>query len=306
MGKVLIFGSINTDLVTYVKTLPAPGETVIGNEFLSFPGGKGANQAVAAAYDGAQVELFGCVGDDSFGKERIRNLENAGIVSQSITVKSDTHTGVAQIIIDKRGENLIAVAPGANSKFSRGDVSFSEYPSGERIVSLFQNEIPQATTEGIIQECHKKKMIVLWNTAPACQQKPSKETSVAVDYLICNQPELAVLTGTEDNESSAQVLQSWGINNIIVTLGEKGSIHITKEGIYRQQAFPVNAVDTVGTGDCFCGVFASSLSFGRSVENSLRRASAAAALSATVRGAQTSMPNSEQVDTFLFENRDIQ
>ncbi len=140
-GQVLVFGSINTDLVTYVDVLPIPGETVTGGKFMSFPGGKGANQAVAAARAGAEVEMFGCLGDDSLGKERMMSLENAGVSIQNITVKAGVHSGIAQIIVDKRGENVIAVAPGANSLFSFDDITFSENPQGETVVSLFQNEI---------------------------------------------------------------------------------------------------------------------------------------------------------------------
>ncbi|MFC1937915.1 ribokinase [Chloroflexota bacterium] len=298
-GKVLVFGSINTDLVIYVDTLPAPGETVTGGEFMSFPGGKGANQAVAAARAGAVVEMFGCLGDDTLGRERMVSLENAGVSTQNITVKAGVHSGIAQIIVDKRGENVIAVAPGANSLFSFGDITFPEHPKGEGIVSLFQNEIPQVSTEDTIRECKKREMLVLWNIAPACHEKPSRETLEAVDFIICNQPELIALVGDGDNKTLAHVLRSWGATNVVVTLGEKGSLLVTGQESYYQQAFPVNVVDTVGTGDCFCGVFACSLSFGMSVKKSLRRASAAAALSAITRGAQTSMPSADEIDRFL-------
>jgi ribokinase len=142
-------------------------------------------------------------------------------------------------------------------------------------------------------------MLVLWNIAPACQQKPSKETLEAVDFLICNHPELIALVGEGDNETLAHVLRSWGTANVVVTLGEKGALLVTGQETYYQEAFPVNVVDTVGTGDCFCGVFACSLSFGMSVKESLQRASAAAALSATIRGAQTSMPSADEIDIFL-------
>ena len=298
-GKVLVFGSINTDLVTYVDNLPAPGETVTGGKFMSFPGGKGPNQAVAAARAGAEVEMFGCLGDDSFGRERMKNLENTGVSTRNITVKAGVHSGIAQIIVDKKGENFIAVAPGANSLFSLGDVILPEHSEGERIVALFQNEIPQATTEALIRECKKREMLVLWNTAPACQEKPSEETFGAVDFLICNRPELTALAGAGDTETLARKVQSWGVNNVIITLGERGSLLVTGPEAYYQYAFPVYAVDTVGTGDCFCGFFACSLSSGMPVKESLRRASAAAALSATARGAQTSIPSAEDVDRFF-------
>ena len=306
MGKVLVFGGINTDLVTYVDALPAPGETVNGGKFMSFPGGKGANQVVAAVLAGAEVEMFGCLGDDSFGKERMMSLECAGVSTRNIMVKAGIHSGIAQIIVDKSGENIIAVAPGANSLFSFDDVIFLEYSKSETMVALFQNEIPQATTEAIIRECKKREMLVLWNMAPACRQKPAVETLEAVDFLICNQPELRALIGQGDNETLAHVLRSWGVSNVVVTLGEKGSILVTGEEVYHQEAFSVNVLDTVGAGDCFCGVFACSLSFGKSVKESLLRASAAAALSATIRGAQTSMPSADEVDRLLSANRDIQ
>ena len=299
MGRVIVFGSINTDLVTYVNALPAPGETVTGGEFESFPGGKGANQAVAAARAGAEVEMFGCLGDDPLGTDRIKSLENAGVSTQNIIVKAGVHSGIAQIIVDKMGENLIAVASGANSLFSLDDIAFPEYTEDETVVSLFQNEIPLATTQAIIQECKKRKMPVLWNIAPACQEKPSRETLEAVDFLICNRPELVTLVGEGDSETLARELRSWGVANVIVTLGQEGSLLVTAQETYHQQAFPVNVVDTVGTGDCFCGVFACSLSFRISVRESLRRASAAAALSATVRGAQASMSSANEIDRFL-------
>ena len=124
MGRVVVFGSINTDLFTYVDTLPAHGETVTGGKFMSFPGGKGANQTVAAAKAGAEVEMFGCTGDDSPGRERLTDLENAGVSTHNITVKAGIHSGIAQIIVDKMGENLIAVAPGANLLFVTDDVIF--------------------------------------------------------------------------------------------------------------------------------------------------------------------------------------
>ncbi len=296
---MLVFGSINTDLVIYLDTLPAPGETVTGGKFMSFPGGKGANQAVAAARVGAEVEMFGCLGDDSLGRERLMNLKNAGVSTRNITIKAEVHSGIAQIIVDKRGENIIAVAPGANSLFSLGDVILPEHSKGATMVSLFQNEIPQVVTERIIRECQNRNMLVVWNIAPAYQQKPSRETLEAVDFLICNRPELIALVGEGDNETLARELRSWGPTNVIVTLGERGSLLVTGQETYYQHAFPVNVVDTVGTGDCFCGVFASSLSFGMSVKESLRRASAAAALSASVRGAQTSLPSADEVDRFL-------
>jgi len=193
---------------------------------------------------------------------------------------------------------------GPEALFMLGDPTLSALTETGAVVALFQKEIPQATTEAIIRECRKRKMLVVWNTAPACQKKPSRETLEGVDFLICNRPELRVLVGDGDIEATARKLRSWGLKDVVVTLGEKGCLLVTGEEAYHQAAFAANVVDTVGTGDCFCGVFASSLSSGVSVKESIRRASAAAALSATVRGAQPSMPSAEKIDEFLSATRE--
>jgi len=305
-GQILVFGSINTDLVTYVDTLPAPGETVTGGRFESFPGGKGANQAVAAARAGATVNMFGCVGDDGHGQDRLAGLKRAGVDTTDVAVKRGVHSGIAQIIVDGHGENLIAVAPGANFLFSADDVSLPEFPDDEAVMALFQNEVPQTTTESLIRECKRRGMTVLWNLAPPSRQKPSGETLHAVDCLICNQSELRTLAGEGENEALASVLLGWGAGSVLVTLGAEGALFVTDRAISYHPAFSVDVVDTVGTGDCFCGVFACCLSSGTGVRTALRRASAAAALAATVRGAQTSMPTAAEVDRFLSARDDAQ
>ena len=303
MGKMLVFGTINTDLITYIDTLPVPGETVSGGKFISFPGGKGANQAVAAARAGARVEMFGCIGDDAFGKKLKINLEKAGVFTQHVIVKNGITSGIAQIMVDRNGENIIAVAPGAGALLNIKDIILPIYSTKDLIISLFQNEIPQKSTEAIIHECKERGMVVLWNIAPAGGVKPSKKTMTAVDFLICNQTELLALAGKGRNEVLARKLLDWGVKNIIVTLGEKGVLFVTSREIYHQPVFPVKVVDTVGAGDCFCGVFASSLSLGMTVKESLRRASAAAAISTTRRGAQPSMPFAADIDDFLFSRQ---
>ncbi len=299
IGNVLVFGSINTDLVTYVEVLPSPGETVSGGRYLSFPGGKGANQAVAAARAGAAVEMFGCIGDDGLGRECLLSLEEAKVDTKGIFIKQGVHSGIAQIIVDQAGENMIAVAPGANARFRPDDVTLPENTPPGTAVALFQNEIPQSTTESLIRRCKSREMLVVWNVAPACRERPAHQTIQAVDFLVCNRLELVALVGDGDDETLAGELRSWGAASVIVTLGESGSLVVTADGTHRQGAFPVDVLDTVGTGDCFCGVFAASLSLGTAVKESLRRASAAAALSATVRGAQTSMPSAGDIDRLL-------
>jgi ribokinase len=300
MGQVLVFGSINMDLITYVADIPVLGETVTGGLFQSFPGGKGANQAVAAAKAGGQVAMYGCVGDDSLGQECISNLEKAGIDIGGVIIKNGVHTGIAQIIVDARGENIIAIAPGANFLFDSTGVALPEQTEEEQLITLFQNEIPQKTTEAMIQGCNRGGIAVLWNTAPACRQKPSMKTMELVNYLICNRVELRSLVGEGNEDTLALKLCGWGVKNVIVTMGEQGALLVAEDEVCYQPAFSVTPVDTVGAGDCFCGVFAWALSSGISAKQALRMASAAAALSVTQKGAQTSMPTAGQIEKFLL------
>lgn len=299
-GRVFVFGSINTDLVVYVARLPQPGETVSGTGWASFPGGKGANQAVAAARAGAQVELHGCLGDDLFGTERLKSLGDTGVSTRGVRVLPGVSSGVAQITVDGEGENTIAVAPGANMSFSAEGISLPSPPRGETWVSLFQNEVPQEATEELIRMAHGAGHIVLWNLAPTLSRRPAETALSVVDYLICNLNELAALTGSRaDPEQAACALVADGVHAVIVTLGKEGSLLTAGGAVRRVAAFQVDAVDTVGAGDCFCGVLAASLAGSLEVGAALRRASAAAAISTTRRGAQPSMPTDREIDALL-------
>jgi ribokinase len=306
-ARVFVFGSINTDLVVYVPRLPQPGETIGGGTYGSFPGGKGANQAVAAARAGADVQLHGCLGDDAFGRERIASLEKTGVSTKGVRMLPDAASGIAQITVDSSGENTIAVAPGANDRFVADGVELPSSGKGETWVSLFQNEVPQDTTESLILRAHAAGHAVFWNLAPTLGRRPSADTLRAVDCLICNRNELADFAGrprvTSDDlqgvEAEAGVPLGWGVRSLIVTLGRKGSVHLTREGMNAVPAFEVKAVDTVGAGDCYCGVLAASVSQGLEMPHAMRRASAAAALSTTRQGAQPSMPSRGEIDDFL-------
>ena len=325
-GRVFVYGSINTDLVVYVAKLPQPGETVSGGTYASFPGGKGANQAVAAALAGAAavenrgvaVEMFGCVGDDAIGRERLASLSATGVSTRGVRLAAGIHSGIVQVLVDAEGENTMAVAPGANMKFSAEGVEVTRPPMGECWVSVFQNEIPREATEALIVKAHAAGHLVIWNVAPTIGLRPKPPTLAAVDYLMCNRNELRALTkewaeegraraseqaaGAED-ESLARLPLAWGVRNLIVTLGRQGSLWVSAAGApalgaVRQPAFRVEAVDTVGAGDCFCGVFAAALAEGRDPKEALARASAAAAISTTRRGAQTSMPRRDEIERF--------
>ena len=299
-GRVHVFGSINTDMVTYVNGLPSPGETVIGGSFHIFYGGKGANQAVAAARAGAEVKMYGCLGDDTFSGGCLGNLRRNGVDTAGVNIKRKVHSGIAQIIVDSRGENLIAVASGANACFSAEEVHLDGPSVVKGDVALFQNEIPIATTGSLILKAKAWGMRVIWNTAPAVVQRPEDDVLAAVDILVCNRVELrTLLDSNDDDEDLARQVHRWGIANILVTLGEQGSFVVSETGTYRQNAYPAKAVDTVGAGDCYCGVLAASLAAGSALEESIRRATAAASISITRKGAQTSMPNDGEIRKFL-------
>jgi ribokinase len=275
---------------------------VSGTGWASFPGGKGANQAVAAARAGAQVELHGCLGDDLFGRERLKSLEETGVSTRGVQVLPGVSSGVAQITVDDEGENTIAVAPGANMRFSAEGISLPSPGSAETWVSLFQNEVPQEATEELIRIAHGAGHIVLWNLAPTLSRPPAMAAISVVDYLICNRNELTALTGNRgDPEQAARALVADGVHAVIVTLGKEGSLLVAGQAVRRVDAFQVAAVDTVGAGDCFCGVLAASLAGSREVGAALRRASAAAAISTTRRGAQPSMPTGREIDELLRE-----
>jgi len=299
-GRVLVFGSINTDITVYVDKLPMPGETVTGGTWDTFPGGKGANQAVAASRAGVPVSVYGCLGDDPFGQDRLASLATTGISTAGVRVLAGVRSGVALIMVDAHGENSIAVAPGANMQFLADGVDIPGVPRGETWVALFQNEIPRETTEALILQAKTAGCLVMWNIAPTIGRRPERRILQAVDYLVCNKNELQALVGGEGTvESQAEAPLDWGVKNVIVTLGRNGSVWRNAKALYRQEAFPVEAVDAVGAGDCYCGVLAASLASGAEVPAALRRASAAAALKTTRRGAQPSMPTSAEVDDFL-------
>jgi ribokinase len=216
-------------------------------------------------------------------------------------------SGIAQITVDKAGENTIAVAPGANAHFSAEHVTLPRVPAGGKSVALFQNEVPPEATEKLIESAHAAGYTVLWNLAPTLPRRPRAESLRSTDMLICNRNELAALAGKPagaDHDESvireeARLPLSWGVGGLVVTLGRRGSIWFSAETITRVPAFEVDAVDTVGAGDCYCGVLAASLAAGIDVGTAMRRASAAAALSTTRQGAQPSMPKAAEIGEFL-------
>lgn len=301
MGSVCVVGSINTDLVAYVERLPAPGETVGDARFVETAGGKGANQAVAAARAGASCDLYGAVGDDAYGRERIDDLAAAGVGTGHVAVLPDERSGVALIAVDAHGENQIAVAPGANGAFRLARGAFRAAVGPDDVV-LLQNEIDPRVTMTAIGLARDRGATVMWNIAPSLTAVGAAErTAIAqVDYLIVNAGELNALQPRRGVESAAEAARravaGLGCPQVLVTLGADGAVMADAHGAHRQGADPVPAIDTVGAGDCFAGVFAASVATGREPLAALRRAVAAAGLCVTREGAQRAMPSDEAID----------
>jgi ribokinase len=310
-APVYVVGSINTDLVAYVQRLPAPGETLFGDRFSQFAGGKGANQAVAAARAGAAVSFHGAVGDDAFGEAGRAGLRQDGIAVDGLLTLPEHASGIALIVVDAQGENEIIVVSGANVQFGPGQVAAPPAPaSGSPAVLLLQNEIAPATTYACARSWHAAGARVVWNMAPAPGEPPPADVLPATEFILVNEVELATLTGaaaaTEVERVAGEVTRFMSgtgaaLRNLIVTLGADGSLWAYRDGsgsvaLHRQPAVQVTAVDTVGAGDCFCGVFAASLASGAAVADALHSATAAASLAVQQPGAQPSMPAAGSID----------
>lgn len=303
MADILVLGSLNLDLIVRTPRLPAPGETVLGSAFLTAPGGKGANQAVAAAKLGAPVKMIGRVGADDFGKTLRHTLSAVGVDAQYLVTDNETATGVASIWVDERGQNSILVAPGANARVSRADVDAAAAAFHNARVMVAQLEIPLDTVHYAFQCARKQNCLVILNPAPA--QSLSRKILELVDLAIPNETEAAQLTGmlVQDFESArnaANVIKQMGARRVLVTLGAQGALFL--DDAAPAQALPpfsVQAVDTTAAGDAFIGALAAGLARNQDWTTSLREASAAGALAATKLGAQPSLPTRAELDEFL-------
>ncbi len=306
MEKILVVGSSNTDLIIQVPEIPRPGETVLGGEFQTFPGGKGANQAVAAARAGGDVMFIASVGDDSYGTEALKGYRLDNIHTENIKIVKKAPSGVAMITISDKGENSIVVAPGANAELLPADLDDAEEAFDEASMMLVQLETPLPTVQKAVELCREFQTRVILNPAPAAVLPP--EILSGVDIITPNETEAEKLTGitvtgTEEAGRAADVLHGSGIGTVIVTLGSRGAfISCPKEEIRELvPGFPVDAVDTTAAGDVFNGQLAVSLAEGYSLRDAVRSAHAAAALSVRKLGAQSSIPRREETDYFLEE-----
>lgn len=303
---VLIIGSSNMDLNVYLERLPKQGETITGGIFKQFLGGKGANQAVASSRSGAKTVFIGKIGKDSFGDQMISRLSSEGINISHIIRDPVAASGVALIMIDSRGENIIGVAPGANFNLTPEEIAQKKDLIIGAGAIVVQMEIPIETINAIFKIASKGKAIKILNPAPL---KPIPlETLKNIDIITPNEGELLRLHSLLDLEElsgSEEVkirlvskdIAALGLKTIITTLGNKGSLiyYGEKDEFEEISAIKVQAVDTVGAGDCFCGCLASALCGGKSVSEAAKFATAAAAIAVTRKGAQESMPYYDEI-----------
>ncbi|GAB3176456.1 ribokinase [Telluribacter humicola] len=294
--NILLIGSSNTDMVVKTQKLPAPGETVIGGTFLMNPGGKGANQAVAAARLGASVRLVAKVGNDLFGEQAVEGFRKEGIDTAAI-VKDDGPSGVALITVDDQGENCIVVAPGANGNLQPDEVEAAIDACSPNDIVLLQLEIPLATVEYAIRRSAQRGLRVILNPAPA--QRLATDLLSHLYLITPNETEAELLTGIPVTEESvgkaARALQDMGVSHVVITLGARGAYILSGEFEGIVEGVAVKAIDSTAAGDCFNGALAVGLAEGVSLRDSVAFACKAAALSVTRLGAQSSMPYRHEV-----------
>ena len=296
--KILIVGSSNTDMVIKTQNFPAPGETILGGRFLMNAGGKGANQAVAAARLGGMVTFVGKIGDDIFGKQAVQQLEDEGINVDFVAVDPENPSGVALITIDRKGENSIVVAPGSNGTLSSADFDKAMDMLNESEFVLMQLEIPIPTVEHIARIASTKHKKVVLNPAPAAEL--SDELLKNLYIITPNETEAELLTGIKvtDEQSalkSATFLHEKGIEIVIITMGSAGAFLLANGNSEIISAPKVEAVDTTAAGDTFNGALVVALSEGYTIQESIAFANKAAAISVTRIGAQSSVPFRKEI-----------
>ncbi len=296
---IYVIGSSNTDMVVKTEKLPMPGETVIGGTFFMNAGGKGANQAVAAARLGGRVTFIARVGSDLFGSQALQQFQTENIDTRFVTQDPEYPSGVALIGVDRQGENTIIVAPGSNRQLNVKDVANAFESITEKSIILIQLEIPQETVEFAILSGKKKNCDVILNPAPV--QPVDNNALRNLSIITPNETEAEMLTGIritdlKTAEQAARQLHQVGVPNVIITLGSKGAFVSTGSNGKLVTAPKVTAVDTTAGGDCFNGALAVALAEGMKIEEAVGFACQAASLSVTRMGAQSSMPYRKEVN----------
>jgi ribokinase len=300
-ARIVVVGSANTDMVIKTERIPRPGETVLGGEFILAAGGKGANQAVAAARLGASVTFVARVGEDIFGDQAIHNFEQEGIDTKYVFRDSGSPSGVALIIVDQKGENVISVAPGANGRLSQEDVEQARSAIVKAQALLLQLEVPLPTVRAAARVAFEAGVRVILNPAPA--QELDIDLLRHVSVLTPNETETERLTGVRvsDEQSAlkaASMLHDAGVESVIITMGAEGSFISSGSTRCIVPSRKITAVDTTAAGDAFNGALACALSEGASLEAAVSLANFAGALAATRLGAQPSLPTREELAAF--------
>jgi len=304
--SVIVFGSLNMDLVSRTSRLPIAGETLIGSDFYTTPGGKGANQAVAVAKLGIETKMIGRVGGDTFGQELLAALHLVGVDTDGVKIDRSTHSGVAVITVADTGENQIIGVLGANDRLDTTDVDrlIQQLPHAKAL--LLQLEIPLTTMREAAIAAHRAGVPVLLDPAPAPKESIA-DVYPFVDYLLPNEVEVGQLVGFAVNSpdtaaKAAATLQAQGVKTVIIKLGAQGVFCATSDETLFVPAFAVNAIDTVAAGDAFAGGFAAALVEGLPLQTALRWGSAAGALATTKIGAQSAMSDRATFTAFLQQH----
>ena len=282
--KLLVVGSMNVDMVVKTQRIPRAGETILGGVFNKFYGGKGANQAVAAKTLFPQTAFCAACGSDSIGDDYIKYLKTKKLDLSLVKRDKTSHTGVALITLDKSGENVITVAPGANMKLSPADVKKIDFSKFSH--AAFQLETDIKTVAAALQAAKKAGCETILTPAPA--RKIPASMLKNIDFILPNQHEILLLQdGFDSPEEAARSLVKKGVKNVIITLGSKGSMLVNKDGVFRFGIFKTKRVDTVGAGDCFTGSLMAGLRiFGGDIEKAIIFATAAASIAVSKMGAQ--------------------
>ena len=304
---ILVVGSVNMDLVVRGPHMPSPGETVLGTEFKTSPGGKGANQAVAISRLGGNCRMIGCVGDDSFGEQLLANLKDDGVGCEAIVTTSDAATGVAMIFVDSAGENAIVVASGANHRVTPDD---NIYPNEELFaqaaVVVLQLELPLVTVQAAIRLARRHGCKVILDPAPAPKKMP--EELCEVDIISPNITEAELITGKKAgleeriNKQIASDLIALGARAVLLKMGSRGSMVVTAEGnFYTVRPYKVQVVDTTAAGDAFTAAICVGVARGEKLRQAAKFANAAGALACTQLGAQSAMPTADEVKLLMVD-----
>lgn len=304
MHDLVVLGSLNMDLVVRTASIPRPGETVHGHSFRTVPGGKGANQAAAAARLGASTAMVGRVGDDEFGSSLLANMRRQGVDTEYVRIDDGAASGTALIAVDDQGENSIIVSPGANGRVGREDVDAAGPLLEEARYLVMQFEVPLLAVQYAIEVARELDLEVILNPAPA--YPVNADFLKGVYCLIVNETEAATLSGKDVTdlrtaEGAAKELAGLGVQVVIVTLGAQGALLCEGERAVHVPAHRVEVVDTTAAGDAFVGGLTAALLEGRSLPEATRYATCAGSLATTVMGAQTSLPSKAQVEAFFGE-----